>query len=36
MIDDAITELGPLIGVRAACAATGRAQANHYRRHRRC
>ncbi len=34
MIDDAITELGPLIGVRAACRATGRAQANHYRRHR--
>jgi putative transposase len=26
--------LEPLIGVRAACAATGRAQASHYRRHR--
>jgi putative transposase len=34
MIDDAITELTPLVGVRAACAATGRAQASHYRRHR--
>jgi putative transposase len=34
MIDEAITELAPLIGVRAACAATGRAQASHYRRHR--
>jgi putative transposase len=34
MIDDAITELQPLIGVRAACTATGRPQANHYRRHR--
>jgi putative transposase len=35
MIDDAIIELTPLMGVRAACRATGRAQANHYRRHRR-
>jgi putative transposase len=35
MIDDAIAELAPLVGVRAACRATGRAQANHYRRHRR-
>jgi putative transposase len=34
MIDEAIAELTPLIGVRAACAATGRPQANHYRRHR--
>jgi putative transposase len=34
MIDDAITELEPLIGIRAACRATGRAQATHYRRHR--
>jgi putative transposase len=34
MIDDAIAELAPLIGVREACAATGRPQANHYRRHR--
>ena len=34
MIDDAITELAPLIGVRDACAVTGRPQANHYRRHR--
>jgi putative transposase len=35
MIDVAITELEPLIGTRAACRATGRAQARHYRRHRR-
>lgn len=35
MIDQAIAELTPLIGVRAACKATGRPQANHYRRHRR-
>ncbi|MPZ74460.1 MAG: hypothetical protein GEU74_14760 [Nitriliruptorales bacterium] len=34
MIDDAITELEPLVGTREACAATGRPQANHYRRHR--
>jgi putative transposase len=34
MIDDAIAELVPLVGVRDACAATGRAQATHYRRHR--
>jgi len=34
MIDEAITELEALIGVRAACRATGRAQASHYRRHR--
>jgi putative transposase len=34
MIDDAIGELEPMIGVRAACRATGRAQASHYRRHR--
>jgi putative transposase len=34
MIDDAIAELVPLIGTRAACRATGRPQANHYRRHR--
>lgn len=34
MIDDAIAELAPLIGVRDACAATGRTQASHYRRHR--
>lgn len=35
MIDEAIVELEPLIGTRAACRATGRAQASHYRRHRR-
>lgn len=35
MIDEAIVELEQLIGVRAACRATGRAQASHYRRHRR-
>jgi putative transposase len=35
MIDDAIAELTPLLGSkRAACKATGRPQANHYRRHR--
>jgi putative transposase len=34
MIDDAITELAPLVGTRAACRASGRPQANHYRRHR--
>lgn len=34
MIDDAIAELAPLVGVRDACAATGRPQASHYRRHR--
>jgi putative transposase len=34
MIDEAIVELEPLIGIRAACRATGRAQARHYRRHR--
>ena len=34
MIDEAILELAPLIGTRAACRATGRAQASHYRRHR--
>jgi putative transposase len=32
--DEAIAQLTPLIGVRAACRATGRPQANHYRRHR--
>jgi putative transposase len=34
VIDEAIIELEPLIGIRAACRATGRAQARHYRRHR--
>ena len=34
MIDDAITELAPVVGVRKACTAAGRPQANHYRRHR--
>jgi putative transposase len=34
MIDEAITELAPLVGVRQACTAAGRPQANHYRRHR--
>jgi putative transposase len=35
MIDEAIAELTPLLGsTRAACRATGRPQANHYRRHR--
>ena len=35
MIDDAINELTPIVGVRAACAALGRPRASHYRRHRR-
>jgi putative transposase len=30
-VDAAIAELEPLIGVRAACRATGRSQSNHYR-----
>jgi hypothetical protein len=34
MIDDAITELAPLVGTRKACRVTGRVQASHYRRHR--
>jgi putative transposase len=34
MIDDAITELAPVVGVRKACTAAGRPQATHYRRHR--
>lgn len=34
MIDDAITELTPSVGVKAACAAVGRARASHYRHHR--
>jgi putative transposase len=34
MIDAAITELTPLVGVRAACVAVGRPRASHYRRHR--
>lgn len=34
MIDEAISELEPLLGTRKACEATGRAQATHYRRHR--
>lgn len=34
MIDDAIAELAPLIGVRTACTVAGRPQATHYRRHR--
>lgn len=34
MIEAAITELTPLVGVRAACAAVGRPRATHYRWHR--
>jgi len=34
MIDEAITELTPLVGVEAACAAVGRPRATHYRWHR--
>ncbi len=31
--DEAITTLAPVLGTRAACAAVGRPQASHYRRH---
>jgi len=34
MIDETITELTPLIGVKAACRAVGRSRATHYRHHR--
>lgn len=34
MIDQAVTELTPLVGARRACAAVGEAQARWYRRHR--
>ena len=34
MTDDAIAVLAPVLGTRAACAAVGRPQASHYRRHR--
>ncbi len=34
MIDQAIEELAPLVGVKAACAAVGRPRATHYRHHR--
>jgi len=34
MIDQAVAELQPLVGVRAACTAVGEAQARWYRRHR--
>ena len=34
MIDQAVAELEPFVGVRAACAAVGEAQARWYRRHR--
>jgi putative transposase len=33
-VEAAVAELIPVIGVRAACRATGRSQAGHYRRHR--
>jgi len=33
-VEEAVAELSPLVGVRAACRATGRSQADHYRRHR--
>jgi transposase-like protein len=33
-VEAALRELAPLVGVRAACAAVGRARATHYRRHR--
>lgn len=34
MIDETITELTPLVGLKAACRAVGRARATHYRHHR--
>jgi putative transposase len=34
MIDQAITELAAVVGLRGACAAVGQAQARWYRRHR--
>jgi putative transposase len=34
VIDQAITELTPVVGVKAACAAVGRPRASHYRHHR--
>lgn len=34
MIDETITELTPLVGVKAACKAVGRPRATHYRHHR--
>ena len=34
MIDQAIGELAPVVGVQAACAAVGETRARHYRRHR--
>jgi putative transposase len=34
VIDDAIKELTPTVGMRAACAAVGESRARHYRRHR--
>jgi hypothetical protein len=35
MADQAIGELAPIVGKRAACAALGRSRATYYRRHRR-
>lgn len=34
MIDEAIAELAPVVGVKAACSAVGEPRARHYRRHR--
>jgi putative transposase len=34
MIDQAIGELAPIVGVKAACQAVGRARGSHYRQHR--
>ena len=33
MIDEAIAELAPVIGVKVACSAVGESPARHYRRH---
>jgi putative transposase len=35
VIDDALANLAPVVGVRTACSAVGEAQAHYYRRHRR-
>ncbi|MGH9036746.1 MAG: IS3 family transposase, partial [Acidimicrobiia bacterium] len=34
MIDEAITDLAPVVGVKAACGSLGRPRATYYRRHR--
>ena len=34
VVEAAVVELGPVVGVKAACAAVGRSRSSHYRRHR--